>query len=127
MAYSWRTRAAVWSGSAGGCGGTGLVGGAARSKVNMISSSIRCGSAVWSPQETHMLLVRATRSFKAPISQSSSPIAIRSAVISTGTLPGKLKLRIRQAVATAAVISWFLVRTTMPVRQLGCLSMPIPM
>ena len=42
-AYSWRTRAAVWSGSAGGCGGTGLVGGAARlaSKVNMISSSIR--------------------------------------------------------------------------------------
>ena len=93
----------------------------------MISSSIRCGREVWSAHLIHMLLMRATRSFKAPISQSSSPIAIRSAVISTGTLPGKLKLRIRQAVATAAVISWFLVRTTMPVRQLGCLSMPIPM
>jgi hypothetical protein len=81
---------------------------------------------VRSPQGTHMLLKCDISSCNVPLSQGSSPMGMRSAVMSTGASPGNKHPRIRQATSTTTVISMLFVRMTMPVMHSGCRSTPTP-
>ena len=119
-----KTRTAVWSAVVRSRGGGTQTGGSlskvACKRSHMLLRDVR------SPQGTHMLLKCDISSCNGSYFQGSSPMGMRSAVMSTGTSPGNKRPRIRQATSTAAVNSMLFVRMTMPVMHSGCRSTPIP-